>query len=126
MDGEFGYRPRRGEGEGAFPEDPSPERLTELIREASQGRSEALERLFRRIVPELKELARTQLARESGVPDLRPTALINEMFLRLFRSPPQFADSDHFFRIVSRTMGRILIDRAKAAKRLKRGAGRRP
>ena len=56
-----------------------------------------------------------------------PTALVHEAYKNLARRTQlQPEDRSHFLNIAARTMRRILIDHARARKRVKRGAGDAP
>lgn len=79
------------------------------------------------VYEELRELARQRLAREAPGQTLQATALVHEAYLRLIGSEN---DSDwngqaHFFGAAAEAMRRILIERARAKLRLKRGGDRR-
>jgi RNA polymerase sigma factor (TIGR02999 family) len=53
---------------------------------------------------------------------LQPTALVNELFVRLLRGQPvAFESRAHFFATASQVMRRILVDHAR-----QRAAGKRP
>jgi len=55
---------------------------------------------------------------------LQPTALINELYLRLDAShPPEWRSRTHFFAVAANTMRRILIDAARAHGAQRRGGG---
>lgn len=69
------------------------------------------------------------IARERGVlaedGDLHPTALVNEIFVRIGRNPPRSWDSRrHFFGAVSQACEQVLVDLARARNALKRGGGK--
>lgn len=74
---------------------------------------------------ELRRLAGTRMAKESGPQTLSATALVHEAWLRL--SPPQedgeetWQSRRHFFGAAAVAMRRILIERARAKKRFRRG-----
>ena len=56
---------------------------------------------------------------------LQPTALINELYLRLDAShPPEWRSRTHFFAVAAGTLRRILIDAARAHGAQRRGGGR--
>ena len=65
------------------------------------------------------------LAREKPGQTLQPTALVHEAYLRLVDGEKAWHwDSRwHFFAAAAEAMRRILIDRARGRKRLKRGGG---
>jgi RNA polymerase sigma factor (TIGR02999 family) len=55
---------------------------------------------------------------------LQTTALVNEAYLRLAdKARPDFANRSHFLAVAAKAMRHILVDRAKAAQRQKRGGG---
>jgi RNA polymerase sigma factor (TIGR02999 family) len=67
------------------------------------------------VYADLHRMARGQLRKERPDHTLRPTALVNETYLRLIgRSGIQFAGRVHFFALVSTAMRRILVDHARA------------
>jgi RNA polymerase sigma factor (TIGR02999 family) len=74
---------------------------------------------------ELRRLARLRLAKENPGQTLQATDLVHEAFVRLVDSSvAQNWDSrGHFFAAAAESMRRILVDRARAKNRLKRGAG---
>ena len=62
----------------------------------------------------LRRIARGYLRKERSDHTLQPTALVNEVYLKLFgRSEVQFVDRAHFFAVVSQAMRRILVDHAR-------------
>ncbi len=74
--------------------------------------------LFASVYAELRQLARRRL--RGGV-TLSPTALVHETYLRLTGSSlPTIKNARHFVAIAAIAMRRILIERARAAQRLKR------
>lgn len=96
--------------------------ITELLRELSQGRSDALDRLMPIVYQELRRIAHAQLGRERHGHTLSTTGLVHEAYLRLVNvRQVQWRDRAHFFAMAARLMRRILIDYARARKRAKRG-----
>ena len=78
---------------------------------------------------ELRQLARDRLRRERPGSTLRTTELVHEAYLRLEGSAHQgWANRAHFFASAAEAMRRILIERARARGREKRGGeeGRPP
>ena len=99
--------------------------ITEWLTNWREGDREASERLFAVVYPELRRIAARFLQNERGDHTLEPTALVNEMYLRLFGSAPiSFQDRAHFFAIAAQTMRRILIDYARATSPKSVAAGR--
>lgn len=62
----------------------APENVTQLLQEWNQGSQAARDRLLTLVYDELRRLAHRYLQRERGVQTLQTTALVNEVYLRLF------------------------------------------
>lgn len=75
------------------------------------------------VYDELRKLAAHKMAGESGPQTLNATALVHEAWLKLERSGggAQWSHRRHFFNAAAEAMRRILIDRARAKSRQKRG-----
>jgi RNA polymerase sigma factor (TIGR02999 family) len=74
------------------------------------------------VYDELRRIAAGYLRRERPGQTLQATALVNEVFVRLSAEKPQhFQNRTHFRAIAAIGMRQILIQRARARKRLKRG-----
>jgi RNA polymerase sigma factor (TIGR02999 family) len=93
-----------------------------------RGDPQAARQLLPLVYDELRQLASQKLAHEAPGQTLQPTALVHEAYLRLVASegeepiPGQAWDSRrHFFAAAAEAMRRILIDRARDKRRLKRG-----
>lgn len=79
------------------------------------------------VYEDLRRLADRWLSSESSRQTLQPTALVHEAYLRLSGSSPGLWDNrGHYFGAAARAIRRILIDRARARRRDRRGGGRRP
>lgn len=105
--------------------------LTTLLNLALAGDNAAAERAWSEVYAEVRSIAASAIARESGpqaaTVDLYPTGLVNEIFLRIGRHPPKAWDSRrHFFGAVAQACEQCLIDLARTRKALKRGAGKPP
>jgi RNA polymerase sigma factor (TIGR02999 family) len=75
----------------------------------------------------LRDLARRQMRRESAAHTLQPTALVNEVYLRLMKDGPRrWSHRGHFFAAAGEAMRRILIEHARGRKTARRGSGERP
>lgn len=76
---------------------------------------------------QLHDLARARMHCEAAGATLQPTALVHEVWLRLQRdrSAP-WGDRAAFLRAAAGAMRRILIDRVRQRRRLKRGEGVAP
>jgi len=101
--------------------------ITELLQAWRQGDEHALEKLTPQLYRELHRAARGCMARERGGHTLQTTALINELYLRLFDLKLiDWQNRAHFFALCARQMRRILTDQARARQSHKRGGGAQP
>jgi RNA polymerase sigma factor (TIGR02999 family) len=100
--------------------------VTNVLSAIEGGDPQAARRLLPIVYEELRRLAECKLAGERPGHTLQPTALVHEAYLRLVGpgDVPRWENRGHFFAAAAEAMRRILIDRARDRKRLKRG-GRR-
>jgi RNA polymerase sigma factor (TIGR02999 family) len=98
---------------------------TRILSAIEQGDPRAGEQLLPIVYDELRCLAAQKLAHEKPGQTLQPTALVHEAYLRLVGGEQQahWNNRGHFFAAAAEAMRRILIDRARDRKRLKRGGG---
>jgi RNA polymerase sigma factor (TIGR02999 family) len=99
---------------------------SQLASAVEQGDPQAAERLLPLVYDELRRLASRRLERESPGQTLQATALVHEAYLRLIGGDPgrHWDGRAHFFAAAAEAMRRILVDRARDRRRLKRGGGR--
>ncbi len=96
--------------------------VTRLLAAVSAGEAGALERLWKLLYDELRVLAGGKLAGEAPGHTLQPTALVNEVFIRLFgRENVQWENRRHFFGATARAMEHILVEHARKKRAVKRG-----
>ena len=81
---------------------------------------QAVAELVPLLYQELRQSARRERRRLLGGETLATTALVNELYLRLARQPG-FSTRGHFLAVAAIAMRRILIERARAQTRQKRG-----
>lgn len=99
-----------------------PQEITEMLREWSDGKPEALDLLLPLVYDELHRQASRFLRRERAGHTLQATALIHEAYLKLVdQRQVNWQNRAHFFGIAAQAMRRILVDYAKARHRVKRG-----
>src|SRR5262245_54909095 len=104
--------------------DSSPEEITQLLREWSNGNKEALDRLMPVVYSELRRLAAHYMRHERPGHTLQSTALVNEAYLRLAGArETHWQDRAHFFAVASQIMRHILVDHARSYRYAKRGGG---
>jgi RNA polymerase sigma-70 factor (ECF subfamily) len=102
---------------------PEVSNITRLLTAWSGGNEAALETLAPIVYDELHRVATRQMAGERPGHVLQPTALVNEVYVRLidWRSV-RWQNRAHFFSVAAAMMRRILVDAARARQRVKRGA----
>jgi RNA polymerase sigma factor (TIGR02999 family) len=100
--------------------------VTRILSAIDQGDPHAAERLLPLVYDELRKLAAAKLTHEKPGQTLSATALVHEAYLRLVgsESDRHWHNRGHFFAAAAEAMRRILINRARDKKRLKRGGGR--
>jgi RNA polymerase sigma factor (TIGR02999 family) len=96
-----------------------------LTSAVEQGDPQVAERLLPLVYDELRRLASRRLEREAPGQTLQATALVHEAYLRLVGGDPgrHWDGRGHFFAAAAEAMRRILVDRARDRRRLKRGGG---
>ncbi len=96
--------------------------VTALLIDWRNGDDGAVQKLLPLVHDELWRLARRHMSGEAPDHILQPTALVNEVYLRLVDvRRVQWQDRAHFFAMAARLMRRVLVDFARAHKNLKRG-----
>jgi RNA polymerase sigma-70 factor, ECF subfamily len=100
----------------------SPDQVTELLIEWSNGDRGALDRLIPLVYDELHRLSARQIRKEARDHNLQTTTLINEAYLRLIdQTRVRWQNRAQFFGIAAQIMRRILVDYARSRSYLKRG-----
>ena len=98
--------------------------FTRLLVEWRNGNQQAADQLFAAAYQELRRLAAWHFQRERPDHTLQPTALVNELYLKLFAGEPvEWQNRAHFFAVAAQQLRRLLIDHARARVAEKRGAG---
>ncbi|HRZ45980.1 MAG TPA: ECF-type sigma factor [Candidatus Paceibacterota bacterium] len=78
--------------------------------------------LLPQVYEELRRLAACKMAQEPPGQTLQATALVHEAWLRLAAQDNQtYANRTHFFAVAAEAMRRILIDRARRRRAVRRG-----
>jgi len=98
--------------------------VTELLKRWGAGDRAALDELMPVMHRELRRLAAWRMQQERPEHSLQPTALVNEMFLRIVNLEQiDWQDRAHFLGTASAIMRRILVDHARRHRAAKRGEG---
>jgi RNA polymerase sigma factor (TIGR02999 family) len=96
--------------------------VTQILEAVQKGDAKAAAELFPLVYAELHQLAGQKMAREVPGHTLQPTELVHEAWLRLGGDKKkEWHNRAHFFGAAAEAMRRILVDRARAKKRQKRG-----
>ncbi len=96
--------------------------LTDLLRAWSRGDPNARDQLMPQIYGDLRLIAANQLARERPGHTLQPTAVVNELYLRLQAQRRVSWDSrSDFFAVAAKLIRRILVDHARKRQAARRG-----
>ena len=77
--------------------------ITNLLRRIQEGDAEASRELMPLIYAELRTIAGKYLGKERKGHTLQPTALVNEVYIRMFGAvTPKVADKAHFLAVASK------------------------
>ena len=99
---------------------------TRLLAGLTQGNRGDAEALMLRVYPELRAMAGRKMQGERSGHTLQPTALVNEVYLRMIdQTRVDWRDRSHFCAVAATLMRRILIDYARKRAAGKRGGGAR-
>jgi RNA polymerase sigma factor (TIGR02999 family) len=87
---------------------------TALVRRWSAGDAHALETLLPLVYADLRAMARRELHGHRGHDTLQPTALVNDVMLKLLGGEsPRLESRAHLFNTAARIMRQLLVDRAR-------------
>jgi RNA polymerase sigma factor (TIGR02999 family) len=96
--------------------------ITQLLQNLADGEKEALDRLIPFFYRELRKIADGFLRNERPGHTLQPTALVNELYVRIVaQEQPEYRNRAHFLGVAAGVMRQILIDHARARHAAKRG-----
>jgi RNA polymerase sigma factor (TIGR02999 family) len=100
----------------------SPQDVTQLLAEATDGDRRAVDQLLPLVYDELRRLAEGLMLRERASHTLQPTALVHEVYMKLVdQTRARWENRAHFFAVAAQAIRRILVDHARTHRRLKRG-----
>ena len=98
--------------------------LTRFLRDGA-GRSWSDSELVPQLYAELRAIADGYLRKPDRRRTLQPTALVHEVFIKLFGGARlDVNDRRHFFRLAARAMRQLLVDHARRGRGSKRDAAR--
>ena len=87
----------------------SPGDVTQLLQAMRRGDQQAAEQLIPLVYSELHRLARSYMRGERGDHTLQPTALINEVYIRMVKCPIDWQNRSHFIAIAARATDRVVF-----------------
>src|SRR5262249_30978983 len=90
--------------------------VTRLLMAWRHGDRDSLEKLIPRVYDDLHRMAERHFRRERAGHTLQPTAIVNELYLRLAGGDGDgvsWQNRAHFFAAAARTMRHILVDHAR-------------
>jgi RNA polymerase sigma-70 factor, ECF subfamily len=100
----------------------NPGEVSQLLGRIKDGDRSAEERLFALLYTDLRRMAAYQLRRERSDHTLQPTALVHEVYVKVFgQAPPEARTRGHFMALVAQVMRRFLVDHARTKRAEKRG-----
>lgn len=103
----------------------SADAFTRVLQHARQNPA-AIGDLVGAAYTELRLIAQSKLRGERADHTLQPTALVNEVYLRLFDGADiRWENRSHFFSAAAETMRHVLLEHARNRGRQKRGGGRK-
>ncbi len=98
--------------------------VTRILNAIERGDARATEELLPVVYEELRLLAAQKLSHEPPGQTLQATALVHEAYIRLVGDEARnWEGRRHFFAAAAEAMRRIILDRARAKKCIKRGGG---
>lgn len=96
--------------------------VTQMLEKWREGDPEVLERLMPLVYGQLHRIAKGYMRHERDDHTLQPTALVNEVYMRLLNQRKiTWHDRRHFFTFAARMMRNILKDHARAHLAERRG-----
>jgi RNA polymerase sigma factor (TIGR02999 family) len=99
--------------------------ITSILSAIDRGDPQAAEQLLPLVYGELRRLAGQRLAQEAPGQTLQATALVHEAYMRLVGAgDPGWNGRGHFFAAAAEAMRRILVERARRMRSLRRGGDR--
>ncbi|HZM90612.1 MAG TPA: sigma-70 family RNA polymerase sigma factor [Blastocatellia bacterium] len=100
----------------------SPQEVTQLLAAWRGGDPQALDKLMPLVYDELRRIASRYMKREHPGHTLQTTALVNEAYLRMVgQQNVDWQNRAHFFGVAASVMRHLLVDRARANGRVRRG-----
>ena len=98
--------------------------ITQLLQSWREGNEQAREDLIPLVFDDLRRIARRQFELENPGHTLQPTALVNELYMKLIEQRRvSWENRREFFAVAAKLIRRILVDHARKRRAAKRGSG---
>jgi RNA polymerase sigma factor (TIGR02999 family) len=96
--------------------------VTRILSAIQRGDETAADKLLPLVYQELRRLAAAKLSKEKPGQTLQPTVLVHEAYVRLVdvNEPQQWNGRGHFFAAAAEAMRRILVEKSREKRSLKR------
>lgn len=99
--------------------------ITLLLEAMNEGDTQAPGQLFKALYEELRAIASVRVQNLGAGQTLGATAVVHEAYMRLAdHQGKPFENREHFLGVAGKAMRHLLIDRARAKARIKRGGDR--
>ena len=98
--------------------------VTTLLAGWREGDKAAADELIATVYQELRRVAARYMRGERPDHTLQPTALVNELFIKLLDAPVDWQNRAHFFAVAAGQLRRILVNHARDRQAEKRGGKR--
>lgn len=103
---------------------PPDHKVTQLLARIADGDGGATGELLNAAYADLRAMASAVFGNANAGHTLQPTALVNEVCLRMLKTAkPGWNDRNHFFRAAAKAMRHVLTDYARAKNADRRGGG---
>lgn len=111
-------------GAPASADEQAPGEVTRLLAVVADGGADAESRLLEVVYLELQQIATSHLRGDPAHWIIRTTSMVHEAYMRLLGSAEvDWKSRGHFFGAAARAMRRIMVERIRQARTLKRGGG---
>lgn len=103
--------------------EPETHKITQALHELRDQPDLLNERLFPLVYAAMKRIAQRHMRGERNAVTLQATVLVNEAYIRLVKSKPDWQNRAHFLACASNAMRQILIEHARKRSAQRRGSG---
>lgn len=105
--------------------DPPDHEISRLLAEWQSGDKGAEAAFYDLVYQQLRQIAQHHMRGERDGHTLQTTALVNEVYLKLFNNRVDWQNRSHFFTVAAKMMRRVLVDYGRSRQAAKRAGGKR-